>query len=910
MNRRTRARSLSAACLAVLLACVSVCAAQSQGNPDPSVAAGIPESEIASLQKELTQLRQASSSVRKRRACKSIVRKGAALVDASPAAPNRFGVLAIMLQSQKRLLMLENSERNRDALYDTCSKLALAPDAQAKLRVDADFILSEKALTLKNADLKERAVALAGLIKRYRDTSGEAKSLMMASRIAPKLEAYELEKQISQAMSQRFANDLVMIEFRLKHTKVNSIDAPFTGTFTRLDGTTLKFPADQLGHACLMVFWSKQAPGIEEYLKQIKVQAGGHSDLLKIFSFNVDELPDAGQKILRDLELDWTVMRLPGGKNSQAFGTYGQVDSVALLVNAYGRTLIVSELAKYGYGQTAETGYVFSDKAVAHDRFLAQLQSLFIGDFLVTDTGLGDKQVRTVGSVPAKTLSAIQACFTVAPMRYRLTDQKSLANYTKAEKLCRDAIAKHPKAPDLWRVRNRRIIALLGMWNMATEPKHLKAAAAEARTTLTATLPRGANVVSQFCLAKAALRQGDVDAKSLLSDLIKETGGTDGPPSAQAAATILALDARSKELHMHYREMLLKTHNESPMLWPVVSFLRERYHNYFLLAANDVRRERRFSRRHIINHGGATTNPLPAIELKTLDGGKLSLPKDTNGKLTLLVFVEPPADANAEMPRGILGKPAQGKKREGMGTLLHATRVAGWHIYKEVNVVAAFVSDDVDRIKAVVKTNGVTCQVAMVPGGLKNPMMRRLGILSADRVANVFLLRRDGTIAWKSSGLKFKGSFSHVFSVYLAMAVQIEVIEITRAYKALQRGEYQEAARIFAGPFPTKKDERFGWTAPRFHGRALANMGLKDWKTALVDIDRAITEHERGYNRKKQHLCDSMVKMYRTKATILDKLGRAADAKAAKEYAATPTRSYRTTVYDLFHGKLKKVTLK
>ena len=154
MNRRTRARSLSAACLAVLLACVSVCAAQSQGNPDPSVAAGIPESEIASLQKELTQLRQASSSVRKRRACKSIVRKGAALVDASPAAPNRFGVLAIMLQSQKRLLMLENSERNRDALYDTCSKLALAPDAQAKLRVDADFILSEKALTLKNADLK------------------------------------------------------------------------------------------------------------------------------------------------------------------------------------------------------------------------------------------------------------------------------------------------------------------------------------------------------------------------------------------------------------------------------------------------------------------------------------------------------------------------------------------------------------------------------------------------------------------------------------------------------------------------------------------------------------------------------------------------------------------------------------
>ena len=52
-----------------------------------------------------------------------------------------------------------------------------------------------------------------------------------------------------------------------------------------------------------------------------------------------------------------------------------------------------------------------------------------------------------------------------------------------------------------------------------------------------------------------------------------------------------------------------------------------------------------------------------------------------------------------------------------------------------------------------------------------------------------------------------------------------------------------------------------------------------------------------------------MVKMHHTKAIILEKLGRAAEAKAAKEYAATPTKSYGTTVYDLFHSKLKKVKL-
>jgi hypothetical protein len=908
MKRRTKTRYFRAAYLAVLLACVSVCAAQ-QKAPAPA-AAPIAESEIARLQKELIEQKKATSSVKRRRACKNTVRRGAALLDASPAAPNRFRVLAIMLQSQKRLLGLENSERNRDALYEICTQLAQAPDEYAKLRLEADLLLSDKQLTLKKADLKERALALAALIERYRDTPGEAKSLMIAARIAPKLEAFELELKILQVIGERFADDPVLMEFRLKHVGSGRIDVLFTGTFERADGVALRFPADQLGHTCLMVFWSQKTPGFEKYLKGIKEQASQHSGLLKIFSFNVDELPDAGEKILRGLELNWTAMRLPSGKKSQTFRTYGQGASSALLVNAYGHTVLASELAKYGHGQTAKIGHVISDKVIAHERFLAQLQSLFIGDFLVTGSDAADKLNRTADSVPQETLDAIQACFTAVPMRYRLTSEQALANYTKAEKLCRAAISQHAKAADLWRVRNRRIIALLGMWNLATEPKHLEAAAEEARTTLTATFPRGAEVAARFCLAKVALRQGEVDPKSVLSNLIKETGGTDASASAYAAATILALDASSMALHTHYREKLLELPNDNPMLWPVVSFLRDRYHTYHLLKANDSRLERRKARGYLINHGGkVTTNPLPAIELKTLDGRTLSLPKDTKGKLTLLMFIEPPADPNVEIPLEMIGKPAQGKQREVHGTLQFASNLAGGHIHKEVNVVLAFVSDDVDRIKALVKKNAWTCQVAMVPGGLKNPMVRQLGILSADRIANVFLLRRDGTIAWQTSGLKFKAAFSHGFSVFLGMTVQIELIEIARALEALERGDYREAARTFAGPFPKKKDERYGWTGPRFHGRALANMGLREWKAALVDIDTAIAAHEEEYNHSKQHPCDSMMMMYRTKATILEKLGRAAEAKAAKEYAATEATPYPTTTYELFHEKLKKLRL-
>ena len=44
------------------------------------------------------------------------------------------------------------------------------------------------------------------------------------------------------------------------------------------------------------------------------------------------------------MQLDWTVMRLPGGKKSQAFRTYVRNDPVGVLVNAYGHALLAPNL--------------------------------------------------------------------------------------------------------------------------------------------------------------------------------------------------------------------------------------------------------------------------------------------------------------------------------------------------------------------------------------------------------------------------------------------------------------------------------------------------------------------------------------------------------------------------------------
>jgi len=881
----------------------------------------ISENDIAALEKTLLDQKKASSSTRMRRACKSTIRKGAALIDASPAAPNRFRVLAIVLQSQKRLIALENTDRNRKALFDTCDNLAKAPDKHAELRLEADLILSEKALAARNADVKERAKALTDLIKRYRDTPAEAKSLMMASLIAPKLDAFDLEKQIYRTMDERFAGDLDVIAWRRSHRDFGHFRVLFRGTFTRVDGTSLSFPIDGMGHTNLMYFWSKDTQDIEQRLAEVKDLQTRFPEQLEVFSFNLDELPDAGEKILRKLGLDWTVMRLPGGRKSLTYRVYVGRGSRGVRVNAHGHALLPSNVIRT---QVQET---LMEQNLDDMRYLSQLQSLLVGDFLVSGSETRSKPAGAAGSVPAETLDAIGACFIAEPLRYRMTRAAALANYNEAEKLCRDAITRNPKASNLWLVRNRRVIALLGMWNLDTEPKYLEAAVKEARTVLTATLPGKAKVVPRFCLAKEAIRQGDIAPRSVLSDLIEATGGSDAPASAHAAAAILAMDANSQELHTKYRKMLLEAYDGNPALRPVVTFLRDQNHTFRLFKANyymppsKARRNVRAALRRnaaALDAGADTSVPLKA-ELKTLSGGKLSLPQATDGKLTILMFVEPPADPGADFPIAINGavtEDSRGRKREVPGVMQKAFELADQHIHKKIKVVAIFLCDDADRVNALMKKTKWPCQVAMLPGGLANPLVRRLGILWADRAPNIVFLRGDGTIAWKVSGIvhpqvRSEGVGELVTVFNRGMLANTYVHEMEASIRALKKGDFSEAVQLFSGPFPQpEKPSPNEWTAPRLYGRALARMGLKKWEVALTDIDAAIEAHQKVFAYGTPCTCRNVADLWATKADILQELDRPQDAKAARQRAATATEPHTGRRYWLFHDQIKALSVK
>ena len=887
-------------------------------------AAGIPRREIAALQEELAEAGEVSSSIRKRRAYKNIVRDGEELIEASPAAPDRWRVLEIMFQGQKRLLALEDSDRNRDALFETSRRLAEAPDELANLRLEAEMLLSERDLSAKDADVAERTQALGELLARYRDTPGEAKSLMMASLIAPKLEAFDLEKQIFRAMDDRFAGDYDLIEWRRKHHGYAHERVLFTGTFKRADGTSLTFPIDGIGHTCVMVFWSKHTPEIAAQLAKIRDLQTRFPGQIDVFSFNVDELADGGEETLRSMGLDWAAMLLPGGKKSQAYRVVAKQDPIAVRVNAHGHAFLPSGLID----ELLEE--VSMEQNFDDPRYLAQLQSLLVGEFLLA----ADEPSSAAGSVPVKELRAIQDCFVAAPLRYRLTREQALANYQRAEKLCGEAMAQNPGAPDLWRVRNHRIIALLGMWKLGFEPEHLTAAVAESRkfllgealgNPLTGSLPNAAGAVAaRFCVATHALRQGEQAPRVVLAELIRSFGSDEPPAAAYAAAAILAMDANARELHAEYRGKFLASRDDDPAMWPVVSFLCDQNHrcrlfkyNYYMPAS----RARRIVRANLRSNAADldaprdTRGPVRA-EFKKLDGGSLSLPQATDGKLTLLMFVEPPAAPDEDYPvfiNGAVSEDAKGKKVETLGVMQHAFQYAEQHVHQEIKVIAAFLGDDVARVDALVARHGWPCQAVLVPGGLTNPLVRRLGVLSADRVPNIVLLRPDGTIVWKLSGLvhpqvKSEGIGETLHVINRAMRHNIDRYEIERSIVALEKGDHKAAVRLFSGPFPPpERPSPDGWTAPRFHGRAVAHIELKNWEAALADLDAAIGAHQWELNRKRPCVCHRVADLHLTRAGVFEKLGRAQEAEEARQLAGAAKIRHSLTRYGRLHERLEAV---
>jgi tetratricopeptide (TPR) repeat protein len=291
----------------------------------------------------------------------------------------------------------------------------------------------------------------------------------------------------------------------------------------------------------------------------------------------------------------------------------------------------------------------------------------------------------------------------------------------------------------------------------------------------------------------------------------------------------------------------------------------------------------------------ADTTRVMEAELRTLYGGKLTLPQDTSGKFTFVVFLDLPADVESVKSQNYI--------------MQKMTSLADGDVSKGIRVIAAFLSNDTDRITALVKKNEWTCEVAIVPDGIRNPLVLRYGILSADRMPNVFLLRGDGSISWWISGLTYPVQGSSMSArIVNGIDANLSVCQMEAAKSALDKGEFQTAIRLFSEALAPKKLKGDWWGTFRYHGRARAHAALKNWEAALADIDTAIEAHK-VFGWGKPHRCDLVAKLQLARANILDQLGRAAEAKEERQKAAAPTHPHNRSPFGLYTEGLENFRL-
>jgi len=823
-----------------------------------ALAQEISNSEIEKLQASFESYKEQASESRKRLAVKRVIRDGGKLIEAHPNAGNRFEVLGVVFKAQRQLVKLDDSSKNREALLETCKLLVKAPDEYAGARLEADLLLSQIEAARKGANSKDRLATLLPMVERYRDTPAEARMLQTALVMALETGDPKVIRFLRDEMATRFAGDHEMINFQREKLGGQVFGAPFCGKFKTSDGAMMHLPADVLGKLTILCFWSKDDPE-EDRLQRIaeewnkkNTELGGRMQFL---SFNVDELPDAGEEILRGHGLDWPALHLPGGRENPLYKTFPRSDPYLMTLSPTGyAALIMSGSTRKKKGSDGKTDYSrwFGSSLArdwSRDRYIAQLTSIFACDFFVVDpTGPFDPNLppeikagypvspvsnpekeRTPNLVPADFLQAIQECFVKAPQRYRLTTAEVRSNYLKAEELCAKAIAEFPDAPDLWIVRNRRIVAQLGLWKIRGDRGHYEKALDEAKVVLESD---GAKVLAHYVVTKELLRTSEEDPKKLITDFVESQGGENARGVVLAAASLLALDVANRGLHDEYRDLILTKHVDHAMMWTYVSFLLNREHRYWLFRVPFVAGWS-YGRQHqwILSEGHPDeVERTVRAELKTFEGESFSIPNDCKGKWTIVLLTNSWVnEARSPVPSTV-------------------TRYLNPFIEKrgreDVQVIVAVMDGEVGPIQEYLKEKPFNCETMILPGGSENPLVQQLGVLDEDQQANALVLRPDGRVAGFVSGMTMARSKQQLMQNLIIFQDEKTVEKLIADGKAEEAKGYIYS---LAPPFDPEAVDEKGRKLKKpvyshVHLRARAKAHLADGNTeaALADAQEVL----------------------------------------------------------------------
>lgn len=854
-----------------------------------SDAGGIDAEAIAQIETALNETAGIESTTQRRRALKNIIRDAQSLIRKHTDSPERFRVLGVIFLAQRAMLVMRNDRRTQEDLVETCRVLVDAPDAYALVRLQAEVLLLNLDLDTRGATDHERALKIAALADRYRNTPAEVESLMVASELAFNLGEADLLAAFRYTLARKFKENLKAIAYLRERFAYSSLSIRFNGSFERADGEVLHFPTDRMGQVYLSCYWSTQTGDLKERLLSIKTMQEKYAGRFEVLSFNLDELPDAGQSQLDALGLDWTAMRLPGGPSNPYFRAYGADTQFLIRMTNLNGYVVLTPIGaiKRGGGRILDLeDYITTN--LEPDAYLAFFQSLRIGEFLVVDptvpfdpkrppefTLLPDDErpnVDAINPVPDTTLGLIDACFTPPPMRYGLSPEQAIKDYQQCVKLCRVAVAKHPDASNLWLVQNRRLIAQLGLWKLTGEPKHLREAMKDAEAVLAEDLPAAAQLPARFCVVLQAIRQQPNQAKQTIQRFLEEVnaGQQQASPLARAAATVLTLNAAEPELLTGLREQIFREDLNEPRLGPLNACLFDisTYRRLFL--ANSWGSE--VMKRHGMLRQYLDSEAVPrrfGMALQTIDGQPISFPQDDPDTINVVIFLQPSNDKqSAEVQRDLMSK---------------MDEHTGAHRHRKVNVVIASLSENRQAVRALAQRNGWAYPMAVVPDGLKNPDVLRLGIIMPDQRPNTFVVDHEGMIIWSMTGMNQLATSTNAVAHRIRGLVREHDLAVADA--ALHQGHFEKALTYYDGSFPPDPRMPTDIKNAQRLGQARARVRLGQHQVAIEVLDSVIAEHH-AESARRACACDILAAMLQARAKSLEALGIEEAAKTDRDRAA------------------------
>ena len=806
--------------------------------------------QLKAKMKEAEEIVSASSQ---RRAYKKIIRDAEKAVKKSPESESRFEYIALIFECQKATFTLQPNVEHQKAIVKTARVLQKAPDKYAKIRVEADVLFLQMALSQSEENPENKAVLIAELADRYRNTPGEAHSLILTTNLAFELGNRLLLKAFKDTLSKRFGHDPDVVAFmRDRFASNNSIN--FNGVYNTADNKKISFP---MGQPYLLVFWSNDTPMFVDKVKAITSFQTRYKSALKVYSFNLDEMPDSAKNTLRRLKLDWVPMKLTDGIHNPLFVSLGTSNLYsALLVNSHG----LAQTKKVGARvPSIHRNY---EEDVKRSDVKPLLASLYNGEFLIKR----EAEISDPSTIANETLEKIRACFVFGPDRYQLSAEKVLENFKKARSFCVESGLKDKELSGFGLVNDFHIMANLGLWRSNGLLEHLESAIQLSKETIAKGGTIETKLLAHFVLSLGKIVKKEKDASVVLKNFIAQFADKERGASVYSAALVLAVQAHLRKEYQSYKNILRFKYMSDSTAYALTSLL------YDEVGMKDLF-EGAFPDGGVLSE--INKNIKKPFEVSGVDINKktFKLPSGSD-KIHISVFYEGVGDKKTQSMQHIL--------------FTHLNKVIARRPLNDIEVTCVFKDIKAEQIEVLMKKNKSSFKTIVLNETEWSVLASEYGIFSYNHRPNIYITDSNASVIKAILGVRHDITITDKTLNEIDISLKNHDLKLAEA--ALVNKDYLTYAARIESSFPLK-NRRLARHEPRNkatmeHRRKLvwAYMQMKEWDLALqhININLVKPAHKKKIDPKHKSckICYGHLDSALVRSVMLKKLGRVKEAEA------------------------------